>query len=160
MRIFTKFILHDSKFLPYCNGLETGHGALPDLGIYQCYGKIERLLYEVRAWMDEHPREVIVLYFGEINNEEISYPELIKVLRKVFDQDHVKMNKDFKTNNGSWPKLGAAVESNERIFVFIRSERVQNSDLEFVSELQIQYGAEQFGEHEEGVKILSTFKSK
>ena len=41
-----------------CHGLETGHGSKPDLGLYQCYGKLSILLSDMRRWLDHHKSEV------------------------------------------------------------------------------------------------------
>ena len=32
-----------STTLPGCKGLETGHGNMPEYGIYQCYGQVSSL---------------------------------------------------------------------------------------------------------------------
>ena len=44
-----------------CNGLETGHGKKPELGLYQCYGLVSSLLAELRRWLDSHPSEVMMM---------------------------------------------------------------------------------------------------
>jgi hypothetical protein len=41
----------------------TGHG--DPSTVYQCFDEIENVLKKMGAWMRKHPREVIVIYFGE-----------------------------------------------------------------------------------------------
>ena len=104
-----------------CNGLETGHGKSPELMLYQCYGQMSSLLSELRRWMDAHPSEVVVVNFGNIQYPEETIPALLETLKEIFPpvSTSVKLNSQYK-RTGKWPTLGEAVESNERIFVFIR----------------------------------------
>ena len=44
------FLLNDNKNicsngLAGCNGLETGHGAVPEIGVYQCFGQVNKYFY-------------------------------------------------------------------------------------------------------------------
>ena len=34
---------------------------------------------QMRQWLLQHPREVIVLYFGELQYEDETYPRLLQV---------------------------------------------------------------------------------
>ena len=104
-----------------CQGLETGHGKHPDLGLYQCYGKLSSLLTSLRTWLDNHPSEVVTLNFGNIEYPESTIPELQKTMNEIFptNSSGVKMNGQFKSVL-AWPTLGECVRSNERIFVFVR----------------------------------------
>jgi len=113
-----------SSGLSGCEGLEAGHGANPELGLYQCYGKVEDLLNEVKVWMDEHRSEVIILNFGGIEFKEATVPALVDVIKKKFESDTgVRLNTDYKTT-GNWPTLQSAVEKDARVFVFVRDPRV------------------------------------
>eukprot|EP00092_Neocalanus_flemingeri_P033105 GFUD01036000.1.p1 GENE.GFUD01036000.1~~GFUD01036000.1.p1 ORF type:complete len:509 (-),score=111.87 GFUD01036000.1:306-1832(-) len=125
-----------------CTGLETGHGSHPDLGLYQCYGRMDTLLGQMREWMDRHPSEIVVLNFGNIEWPEQTIPSLMETLIKVFtSQDGVKISKGFK-ERGIWPTLGEAVRSNERLFVFIRDSigAVTENELEFMKEIKVKPG--------------------
>ena len=106
-----------------CDGLSTGHGNAPEMGIYQCYGPMSSLLTDMRRWLDNHPSEVVVIDFGNIEYEEETIPELVTALQHTFSAQStsVKLNSQFK-ETGSWPTLREAVQNNERIFVFIRDK--------------------------------------
>ncbi len=71
-----------------------------------------------------------------------------------------RMNGEYK-RRGSWPTLGEAVSSNERVFVFVRSQFVSPSDHQLVRELQIDVKRPfYYPFYREGsAVILSTFKS-
>ena len=77
----------------------------------------------MRRWLDNHPSEVVVIDFGNIEYEEETIPELVTALQQTFSAQStsVKLNSQFK-ETGSWPTLGEAVQNNERIFVFIRDK--------------------------------------
>ena len=38
--VYYSVVMYPSDGLAGCDGLETGHGSLPELGLYQCYGKV------------------------------------------------------------------------------------------------------------------------
>jgi len=125
-----------------CTGLETGHGSHPELGLYQCYGRMDTLLGHMREWMDRHPSEIVVLNFGNIEWPGETVPRLMETLMTVFSsQDGVKINKVFK-ERGIWPTLGEAVSSNDRLFVFIRDNigAVTENELEFMKEIKVKPG--------------------
>jgi len=127
-----------------CSGLETGHGSHPELGLYQCYGRMDRLLGQMRDWLDIHKSEVVVLNFGNIELPKETIPKLMETLLEVFtgqDDERVKINKVFK-KTGVWPTLGEAVRSNERLFVFIRDSigAVTENELEFLKEVKVKPG--------------------
>jgi hypothetical protein len=42
------YLIFVSTTLPGCAGLETGHGNMPDYGIYQCYGRVRKYLYSYK----------------------------------------------------------------------------------------------------------------
>ncbi len=76
---FFDFDVIYSHSAPFCGGLETGHGKYPDAGIYQCFGLLDNLFGQVRDWLADHLREVVVLYFGELQYEADTYPRLAQV---------------------------------------------------------------------------------
>jgi len=139
IRFFDVDTIYDIH-LPGCHGLETGHGNSPEMGIYQCFGLLKNLLTEAGLWLDNHPTEVIMFDFGNIEYKVETIPRLMEELRETFPREGrtVKMNTNFK-ENGSWPTLGQAVDSNERIFVFIRDTIgvIEEDDLEFVNEINV-----------------------
>ena len=104
-----------------CEGLETGHGKHPEFGLYQCYGKMSSLFISMRSWLDSHPSEVVVLNFGNIEYPNHTISALTDTMMDIFPLGSVgvKMNRKLK-QTGAWPTLGEAVQSNERIFVFVR----------------------------------------
>ncbi|XP_023336799.1 uncharacterized protein LOC111707845 isoform X2 [Eurytemora carolleeae] len=123
IRFFDLDIIN-SNGLAGCNGLETGHGAVPEIGVYQCFGQVDDLLLEVKKWLDEHTSEVIVLYFGGIAFKEQTVPALVDALKSTFrNETGVSLNKDYK-ETGEWPTLGSAVEKNARIFTFVRHNSI------------------------------------
>lgn len=153
-----------STGLPGCDGLMTGHGSNPELGIYQCFGRLDSLLAQIRDWLDLHSTELLVLNFGNIEYPGDTVPKLLEALRAAFPQqgEGVRMNRSFK-ENGSWPLLGEAVERNERIFVFIRDTVgvVGDDDLEFVREIKVKPGKEFPGNKTETeVYITTSYKAK
>lgn len=123
-----------------CDGLETGHGKSPEFGLYQCFGKMSYLLSDMRMWLDQHPSEVVVLNFGNIEYPDVTVPSLVEGLASAFPahSTSVTINVKYK-QTGSWPTLAEAVTSNERIFVFIRDTVgvLSEHDLAFVKELKV-----------------------
>jgi len=147
-----------------CHGLETGHGPNAELGLYQCFGLVDDLLFQMRDWLDNHPTELVMLHFGNIELERQTIPILIQTLRNIFprDRDSVRINTQYK-QNGSWPLLGDAVANNERIFVFIRDEidAITDEDLEFVNEIKVKPGREILrNKTDTEVYITTSYKAK
>ena len=114
-------------------------------GLYQCYGLVSHLLDQMADWLNAHPSEVVLLTFGNIEYPGETVPRLGDALREAFPAqgDGVRMNRAFK-ETGSWPLLGEAVASNERVIVFIRDTVgvVGEEDLEFVREVKVKPGQE------------------
>jgi len=141
IRFFDLDVIYSTTF--GCSGLETGHGSHPELGLYQCYGRMDALLGQMRVWLDEHPSEVVVLNFGNIDWPEQTIPSLMETLIDKFSsQDgRVRINRAFK-EKGYWPTLGEAVDSNERVFVFLRDSigAVTENELEIVKEIKVKPG--------------------
>uniref|UniRef100_A0A0K2TBJ6 Putative LOC100201425 [Hydra vulgaris] n=1 Tax=Lepeophtheirus salmonis TaxID=72036 RepID=A0A0K2TBJ6_LEPSM len=108
-----------SKNLYNCDGLESGHGKYPELGLYRCFGKLEIFVEEMINWLNEmNNRDVVVLYFGAIDFEESTYPALEKLLKVPLINE--RLNKDYKTNK-KWPTLGKAIGEKNNIFIFMRT---------------------------------------
>ena len=60
-------VIFNENNIPGCNGLETGHGSIPDVGIfYHCFGLMSDAFQQISDWMIWHPTEVVVLRFGEL----------------------------------------------------------------------------------------------
>ena len=137
IRFFDLDVIYSTSLLG-CSGLETGHGSHPELGLYQCYGRMEELLQDLLGWLDKHWSEVVVLHFGNIALEDKTVPRLKDTIKKVFSNSSgVKINGNFK-KTGEWPMMGDAVENNERVFIFIRDEigNIREDELEFVKEIK------------------------
>lgn len=160
LRFFDFDVIY-SHTLANCNGLESGHGKLPDLGLYVCFGSVREIFRQVTEWMVEHPREIVTLYFGELQYETDTYPVLQNEILNNFGMDDsvVKLNIHHK-NNGGWPTLGEAIETNQRIFVFIRSELVPSTEKGILQEVQISIEKPTIEGPPGSVKILSTFNSR
>ena len=79
------------------------------------------LFLSMRAWLDSHPSQVVVLNFGNIEYPNHTISALTNTMMDIFPTRSVgvKMNRKLK-QTGVWPTLGEAVRSNERIFVFVR----------------------------------------
>ena len=121
---------------------------------------MEEILLQLRSWMDANPREVAVLYFGSIEEEATAYPLLREALRRVFSVGSVGLNTRYK-KTGVWPTLGQAVDHNKRVFVFARTDLVDENDDEVMKEIQVEAGdqGKAVGSKAGEATILSTFKS-
>lgn len=141
IRFFDIDVIYSEAF--GCSGLETGHGSHPELGLYQCYGKMDSLLAEMRTWLDKHPSEVVVINFGNIEWAEETIPSLMETLMEQFspEEGRVGLNKGFK-ETGTWPTMGEAVNTNKRVFIFLRDSvgAVTENELEIVREIKVKPG--------------------
>ena len=141
IRFFDIDTIHSETF--GCSGLETGHGSHPEIGLYQCYGRMDTLLEDMRSWLDQHPSEVVVLNFGNIEWAEETIPNLMETLLDKFspEEKRVGLNTAFK-KTGAWPTLAEAVVSNQRVFVFLRDSigAVTENELEIVREVKVKPG--------------------
>jgi len=141
IRFFDIDVIYSETF--GCTGLETGHGSHPEIGLYQCYGKMDILLEDMRNWLDQHPSEVVVLNFGNIEWPEETIPSLMETLINKFspEENRVGLNTAFK-KTGTWPTLAEAVDTNQRVFVFLRDSigAVTENELEIVREVKVKPG--------------------
>lgn len=153
MRMFDFDIVYsEGSAPPFCNGLETGHGRFP--WVYQCFGQLGTIFNKARTWLEAHKNDCIVLYFGEVENEQETFPRLVKLLKKTFGS----LLSDAYKKTGEWPTLGEAVASGRRVFVFVRSD-IEEDSHEIVREVQVSFGNQTPRVPEGSVSILSTFKS-
>jgi len=100
-----------------CEGLETGHGA--NNLLYQCMGSLTKYFEDMKAWMDENPREVVVVHIGEIKNREEAMGHIHKMLTCVYPDFVSGINTHFQ-ETGEWPTLGQAIQQRRQLFVMIK----------------------------------------
>ena len=129
---------------------------LLDYGIYRCYGKLNKLFRSINDWLNRHPNEVLVLYFGKIDFENETLWRLKESLKASFGS---RINDEYKKTSGRWPTLGQAIRDQKPIFIFMRTTN-EIPEMEFVREIQIpnEEDTQIIGSND--VTIISTFKSK
>lgn len=97
-------------------------------GIFGCAydGSIRKSLLQVDSWMKTHPNEVIFLHFNR-DSQEDSRKEIASSIESTLDElwapnpdNHLAMSTYYKANK-QWPTLREAVESGQRIFIFMDS---------------------------------------
>ena len=82
-------------------------------------GSLTRYFEEMKGWMDENPREVVVVYIGEIKNREVAMEEITKMLTCVYPDFSSGINTYFQ-ETGEWPTLGQAIDQRSQLFVMIK----------------------------------------
>ncbi len=93
---------------------------------------------DINDWLKLHPREVVIVYFGEIKDDgqdsESTVDKLKTILRSVFDglDGSPSLNRAWQSSR-SWPTLGEAIESNQRVFAIIR----QKGDSSLVGDIDV-----------------------
>jgi len=156
-RFFDFDIIYSTRSA-YCNGLETGHGAISI--IYQCFGKVDVLLKQMKEWMVENPREVVFVHFGELDNEAEAYPALKETLAKVFPPKDSMLNTKFQ-DTGAWPTLGESIASGKRMFVMVRlkstSLEYQEDDRTFTKVVKVSGSSKPHALPRGAVTVLSTY---
>ena len=94
-------------------------------------GSIEKGLKEINFWLTKNPNDVIIIHFN--HNSQKSYRKKIanslkRILLKFWGPKSsasiTKMNDDFN-NFRRWPKLGEAILTKKRIFIFMASNLEQ-----------------------------------
>ena len=106
--------------------LETGHGpsAWPINAAWVKFGKVLNAMIEIGNWLNTHPTEIVVTYFGNmLGNIAEGQKELRTILKTVFNglDGNVGLN-DYWQNHQEWPTLGQAQKSNKRVFAIIQTK--------------------------------------
>ena len=138
----------------------TAHGTET---IYFTYGKLVDGMYAISNWLNRHPREIIVLRFGDINGPKV---EGLKELKRVLEETFANMGEvsginDVFRKTDTWPTLKAAINSNKRVFVFVTIE--DSADLEhlgdkIIGEIKVKSDWANPRNNQRGiVQILSTY---
>ena len=120
----------------------------------------------MRIWLDDHPSEIVVLNFGNIEMPEQTIPVLIEALFKEFNSNNsgsVQWNKSFK-ESGTWPTLGEAVQRNERVFIFIRDNigAITKYETGLVKEFKVKPGRDIESKNvtKYDVTVMTAYKAK
>ena len=131
--------------------------------IYFTYGKLVDGIYAINNWLARHPREIVVLRFGDINGpKKEGMKELKRVLEETFTGlgEVSGINDEFRKTN-DWPTLKDAINSNKRVFIFVTIE--VNEDLEnlgdkIIGEIKVKSDQANTAHNEPGtVLVLSTY---
>ena len=102
--------------------LETGHG--PIKAAWVKFGKVLNAMIEIGNWLNTHPTEIVVIYFGNmLGNVAEGQKELRTILKTVFNglDGNVGLN-DYWQNYQEWPTLHQAKETNQRVFAIVRTK--------------------------------------
>ncbi|EDO36264.1 predicted protein [Nematostella vectensis] len=104
-------------------------------------GPVRQLLNQIRNWMEkpEHRNEVIVIKFGrdveESKNRKNIYEDILKTLKDFnWKPTQATLHKKSLTTNAEfgknykWPTLRSAIESNQRVFVFMSEKLLEHED--------------------------------
>lgn len=86
---FLDFDVIFNPHIPSCDGLETGHGMFPDFAIYRCFGLVSSAFQEISTWLINHPTDVVVLHFGELQHHDTTYGHLAAALKRHFDPTEI-----------------------------------------------------------------------
>ena len=120
-------------------------------------------MYTINNWLTRHPREIIVLRFGDINGPKTdAINELKRVLEETFTGlgEGNGINDAFRKTN-AWPTLKTAINSNKRVFVFVTIEDSADLNLlgdKIIGEVKVKRGSDHPGTHVPGiVHVLSTY---
>ena len=97
--------------------MKTGHGPWLSF-LYQSFGSVETFLLQLKTWMSQHPREVVVVHFGRVDRFNETYSQLQAVLGREFPNNE-GLNTQFQ-ETGSWPSLGLAVAQSRTLFLMVR----------------------------------------
>ena len=102
--------------------LQTGHG--PTNAAWVKFGTVINAMIEIENWLDTHPTEIVVTYFGNmLGNVAEGQKELRTILKTVFNgrDGRVGLN-DYWQNHQEWPTLKQAKESNQRVFAIVQTK--------------------------------------
>ena len=127
---------------------------------------MKNAIISIKNWTNIHPNEVVVLYFGEMQENRIQgLLELKNILEMEFNgvDGNVGLNNDWQANGHSeWPTLGKAIRDNQRIFAIVRVHSEQESSMlgtKIIPEKRIKVGKEKPDFNGNNLEILSTYKS-
>ena len=102
--------------------LQTGHGPINTAWVK--FGSILNAMIEIVNWLNSHPTEIVVIYFGNmLGNVAEGQKELRTILKNVFNglDGNVGLN-DYWQIHQEWPTLKQAKESNQRVFAIVRTK--------------------------------------
>ena len=126
--------------------LDTGHWLHESIGI--TFGRVKNAMIEIKNWMNLHPTEIIVVYFGNmLGNKTKGHKELRNILETEFGglDGSVGLN-DYWQKNEKWPTLSQAKEANQRIFAIVRTKTQEQAQNYFGSKIlpekQYKFGKE------------------
>ena len=94
----------------------SGHGA--NTLLYQCMGSLSDYFDDLKAWMEDNPREVVIVHLGELKNRAEVMEHFQVLLDHVYPGD-AGVNTHFQ-ETGEWPTLGQAIDQNKQLFVMIK----------------------------------------
>ena len=95
---------------------------------YAYAGPISKILRQIDEWMDAHPYDVVGINFNsnfQVEYKEEIYMSLLQLLEDKWGPTAARQSSrnltmsTFYQQNGDWPTLLQAIQSNQRIFVFI-----------------------------------------
>ena len=131
--------------------------------IYFTYGKLVDGMLAINNWLARHPREIVVLRFGDINGpKKEGMKELKRVLEETFTGlgEVSGINDEFRKIN-DWPTLKDAINSNKRVFIFVTIEVIEdlkNLGDKIIGEIKVKSDqAISTVNHQGTVKVLSTY---
>ena len=87
-------------------------------------GSMKKGLKQIKSWLDKNANDVIIIHFN--HNSQKSYRKQIandlkKLLLSLWGPASASTTKmsDYFNNNNRWPKLGDAIKTKKRIFIFM-----------------------------------------
>lgn len=100
--------------------------ATTTFGGFRYGGRLVDIFDQVDNWTNSNRREVIGLHFSILDKNGVEESSTVNGLVQLLEQywgnqssnSSVSMSTHYLTNSNTWPTLGAAVERNQRIFVF------------------------------------------
>lgn len=99
-------------------------------------GSVRKALLQIDSWMKTHPSEVVVIHFNrdaQIGYRQNIAQDILSILLDLWDpasSTGLAMSTYYHTNN-QWPKLREAMQSKQRIFIFMDNnlgQHISNHD--------------------------------
>ena len=112
------------------SGVFTCHGS------YAYAGPISKVLRQIGEWMNVHPHEVVGINFNhnfQAEKRELIYTGLLQFLDDAWGPTAARKTSwnltmsTFYHENGEWPTLLQAIQTNQRVFVFM-SQALSNNE--------------------------------